>query len=82
MDYFVLQNGVVCTVDASAEYLPSFCTWKLDIISSALVSVRHFFTWLRRVTMCGVFGAPVSDTGARWCRHPGVSLPGVPAHVA
>ena len=68
MDYFVLQNGVVCTVDASAEYLPSFCTWKLDTISSALVSDRHFFTWFRRVKMCGIFGAPVSDTGAGWCR--------------
>ena len=28
MGYFVLQIGVVCTVDASAEFLPSFCTWK------------------------------------------------------
>ena len=67
MDYFVLQNGVVCTVDASAKFLPSFCTWKLDIISSALVSDWHFFTWFRRVMMCGICGAPMSVSWV--CRH-------------
>ena len=76
MDFFVLQNGVVCTVDASAEFLPSFCTWKLDIMSSALVSDRRFFKWFRRVMMCGIFGAPVSDTGAGVAGVAGSLLPG------
>ena len=55
MDYFVLQNGVVCTVDYSAEFLPSFCTWEIGHYFISPCIRQALFTWFRRVMMCGIF---------------------------
>ena len=65
-----LRNTVLDLSGDSLLFRRDARTWKSEQYFMSL-------TWLTRQTMDSIsFGAPLSDTGAGWCRHPGSQSPG------